>query len=182
MNAVDEAIDLLLRAGAERYGDEDVSQLAHALQCAHQAEREGADGALVAAALLHDIGHLVGDGDEGLAERGIDAMHERIGADWVAARFSGAVAEPVRLHVDAKRYLCTREDGYFARLSPASVRSLAVQGGPYSEVEADGFAARPHAGDAVRLRRWDEAAKDPGALTPGLEHYRPLLQAHLRDG
>lgn len=182
MNAVDEALDVLLQAGAHRYGDEKVSQLAHALQCAHQAEQEGADAALIAAALLHDIGHLVGNGDEGLAKRGIDAMHEQTGADWVAERFDDAVAEPVRLHVDAKRFLCTREDGYFERLSPASVLSLSVQGGPYSETEADVFAARPHADAAVRLRRWDEAAKDPEAVTPGLDHYRPMLEAHLRAG
>lgn len=180
MAAVVEAIvDLLVQAGARRYGMEAVSQLDHALQCAMHAERSGADAALVVAALLHDIGHLVGDGDEGLAESGIDAAHERIAADWLAQHFPPAVVEPVRLHVDAKRYLCRAEPAYWATLSPASQTSLEVQGGIYSADAAATFIARPFARDAVLLRRWDDAAKSPRLKTPDIAHYRPMIAASL---
>jgi gamma-butyrobetaine dioxygenase len=90
------------------------------------------------------------------------------------------VTEPVRLHVAAKRYLCATKGGYFERLSPGSVRSLELQGGPMREAECEAFRAGPYYRDAVRLRAWDEAAKVPGVLTPGLAHYRPRLAALLR--
>ena len=179
-DSVDEVFALLRQAGARRYGGERVSQLAHALQCASLAEQEGAATGLVAAALLHDIGHLLGEGDEGLAERGIDAGHEAVGATYLAGRFDAEVAGPVRLHVDAKRYLCQSEPDYFDTLSPASVRSLAVQGGPFDAAQAAAFIAGPHGEAAVWLRRWDEQAKDPAAVTPGLEHFRRHLDAHRR--
>lgn len=128
MTILDHILGLLEQAGAERYGMEAVSQRDHALQCAMHAERTGSATELVVAALLHDIGHLVGDGDEGLAEQGIDAGHEALAADWLARFFPAAVVEPVRLHVDAKRYLCQAEPAYWGSLSPASQRSLEVQG------------------------------------------------------
>ena len=179
MDAVEEAMQVLLRGGARDYGGERVTQLAHALQCAQAAERDGAAPALVAAALLHDIGHLIHDLGPEPAAPGVVDRHEHGGADWLARRFGPAVAEPVRLHVDAKRYLCATEASYFATLSPASVRSLDLQGGPMRPDEAAAFIARPHAADAVRLRRWDEAAKVPGCETPGLAHYRDALVAGL---
>lgn len=172
---VDDVMALLVEAGAHRYGDEAVSQLAHALQCAALAEGEGAVDSLIAAALLHDVGHLVGKGDEGAARQGIDRKHENVAAGYLRQGFPAAVTEPIRLHVAAKQYLCHADAGYFDRLSPASVTSLQVQGGIFDAAAAEAFIARPFAADAVRLRRWDDDAKDPKARTPDLAHYRPLL-------
>ncbi len=180
MTILEQIIDMLHRAGAERYGMEAVSQLEHALQCAMHAERSGAAPALIAASLLHDIGHLVDDGDEGLAERGIDARHEDVAADWLARHFEPAVVQPVRLHVEAKRYLCQAEPRYWDGLSQASRTSLEVQGGIYDASAAASFIARPFAPDAVMLRRWDDAAKTPHLRTPDLAHYRPVLAGLLR--
>jgi phosphonate degradation associated HDIG domain protein len=180
MQILDQIIVLLDKAGADRYGMEAVSQLEHALQCAMHAERTGSSPELITAALLHDIGHLVGDGDEGAAERGIDAGHEHLAADWLERYFPASVTEPVRLHVDAKRYLCQAEPQYWAGLSPASKTSLEVQGGIYNAAEAAAFIAQPHAADAVMLRRWDDAAKTPRLKTPDLAHYRSIMAAALK--
>ena len=180
MTPVDRIVDILLRLGARRYGDERVSQLAHALQCATLAERDGASSNLIAASLLHDIGHLVEGGDEGLAREGIDARHEDLGQAYLSQWFDDSVTGPVKLHVDAKRFLCRHDPGYYDDLSPASKRSLELQGGIFSEDEATAFLARPYAAEAANLRRWDDLAKDPKAETPGLEHFRPCLEAHIR--
>ena len=180
METLDNLCGMLDQAGRERYGMEAVSQLEHALQCAYLAEWEGHPPALIAAALLHDIGHLVGAGDEGLAEQGVDARHERIAAVWLRRHFGPAVVEPVRLHVDAKRYLCQAEPAYWASLSDASKTSLAVQGGIFDEGAAAAFIAQPHAPEAVRLRRWDDLAKVPDLRTPDIAHYRPLLAGLLQ--
>lgn len=180
MQILDRIMTLLQKAGAERYGGENVSQLEHALQCAMHAERTGSSPELVTAALLHDIGHLVDDGDEGMAENGVDAHHEAIAAEWLSRYFPAAVVTPVRLHVDAKRYLCRAEQNYWAGLSQSSKTSLEVQGGIYGDAEAALFIARPFAEDAVRLRRWDDAAKTPRLKTPDLAHYRPIVAAALK--
>jgi [1-hydroxy-2-(trimethylamino)ethyl]phosphonate dioxygenase len=156
------------RKGGDPYGER-VTQTAHALQSASFAEAEGAAPALIAAALLHDVGHLIAKPSDG------DDRHEDIGAGLLAKLFGAAVAEPVRLHVAAKRFLCATEPGYFATLSPASVESLALQGGPFTSDEAAAFARNPHAQDAVRLRRWDDLAKVPDAPTKPLSAYAPLL-------
>ncbi len=111
---------------------------------------------------------------------GTDNRHSDTGAAWLAQWFGPEVTEPVRLHVAAKRYLCAVEPSYAATLSPASVYTLGVQGGPMSEREAAEFAASPHSGDACRLRRWDDAAKEPGVRTPGFEHFRPPLEALVK--
>lgn len=180
MAILDQIITLLEKAGAERYGMEAVSQLEHALQCAMHAERTGSSPELITACLLHDIGHLVGEGDEGQAEIGVDAAHEHLAADWLARYFPEAVTAPVRLHVDAKRYLCQAETQYWAGLSQASKTSLEVQGGIYSDADAAAFIARPYARDAVMLRRWDDAAKTPHLKTPDLAHYRPIVAAAMK--
>ena len=177
---VDQLIELLLTKGTRQYGGERVSQCEHALQTAALAEQEKASPALIAAALLHDIGHLLHEEGEQPALRGIDDQHEAIGADYLLPAFGPAVADPVRLHVPAKRYLCATDPGYFACLSPGSVRSLALQGGPFTPDEAAEFRALPFAADAIRVRQWDEAAKVPGLETPTLEQYRATLLAALR--
>ncbi|MFC3676119.1 phosphonate degradation HD-domain oxygenase [Ferrovibrio xuzhouensis] len=180
MPILDEIMILLEKAGGERYGGEAINQLEHALQCAMHAERMGSTPELVTACLLHDIGHLVGAGDEGLAAQGVDARHEDIAAVWLQQYFPAAVVEPVRLHVEAKRYLCRAEPTYWAGLSQGSKTSLEVQGGIHSEDAAATFIAQPHAADAVLLRRWDDAAKTPKLKTPDLAHYRPMVAAALR--
>jgi phosphonate degradation associated HDIG domain protein len=172
----DALLDRLRTHGGHAYFGEAVTEATHMLQTAAgvAAARPG-DDAAIAAALLHDIGHLVHDLGEDAAERGIDSRHEQLGADWLAQWFGPAVTEPVRLHVDAKRWLCAADAGYLAALSPASVRSLALQGGPMTPAEAEAFAARPHADTAILIRRCDDHGKDPAWSCPGLDHYRPIL-------
>ena len=180
MQPIDEILDRLRRGGGAEYGSDRISQLEHALQCATQAEEAGAAPALIIAALLHDIGHLVHDLGRDVARRGIDDRHEVRGRDWLGKWFAEDVTGPVRLHVDAKRYLCATDPAYFSILSPASVRSLALQGGPFPLALAQGFIGLPHAAAAVRLRRWDESAKVPGKATPALEHFAPYVETSLR--
>ena len=157
-HAVDVVIGLFERHGRLRYGD-GITQEEHALQSAKQAIDEGAPSALVAAALLHDVGHL-------LVERErvptVDLRHEAVGARALARWFAADVTNPIALHVDAKRYLCAVDPDYFGILSPGSVRSLELQGGPMTPEEVERFEALPGAEAAARLRRWDEGAKVPG--------------------
>ena len=172
--------DCLGVRGNEMYFGEPVTQRAHALQCARLAEQSGANDALVVAALLHDIGHLVHDLGESIADDGIDARHEEFGQRWLSRYFGLEVTEPVRLHVAAKRYLCGCDRAYEASLSEASRQSLALQGGPLSPRERTDFAELPFARDAVRLRRWDDQAKRPGVPVPELAHYVRRLREAAR--
>jgi gamma-butyrobetaine dioxygenase len=188
ISPVDRLAELFASEGAGDYLGEPVTVAQHLLQAGALARSAGAPDALVAAALLHDAGHLRGadpltdeaelSGRELMA--GTDNDHGERGAAWLARWFPAAVTEPVRLHVAAKRYLCATEPGYLALLSPASVYTLSLQGGPMAAAEAAAFAARPYAADAVAVRRWDDAAKDPGADVPGFDGYRPLLTGLLR--
>jgi phosphonate degradation associated HDIG domain protein len=173
---------LFAERGASEYHGESVSQQEHALQSAMLAEAEGAEAALIAAALLHDVGHLLHGHGEGAAERGIDDAHEELGQRFLRKHFPGSVTEPIRLHVAAKRYLCAAEPGYLASLSPASVQSLALQGGPMSPSDAEAFLMLPYGEAAARLRRWDDRAKIPGLPTPPLSHYRTYLDQVLSHG
>jgi [1-hydroxy-2-(trimethylamino)ethyl]phosphonate dioxygenase len=179
---VDEIFGAFAARGGEAYG-EYVSQLDHALQCARLAENEGAEDALVAAALLHDYGHLFEGRGEAAALEGRDAQHEIHGASALRRWFGPEVTGPIALHVAAKRYLCAAEPGYQEALSPASILSLELQGGPFTPTERRRFEARPFASDTVRLRRWDDAGKTAGLSPPGLEHYRARLvrTARLRS-
>jgi phosphonate degradation associated HDIG domain protein len=176
VNIVDEIIELFARRGGDVYFGEPVSQLEHALQTAGQAEQEGASDTLIAAALLHDIGHLLHKLPEDIADRGVDGRHEQVGAMWLARYFPAAVTEPIRLHVAAKRYLCAIDDEYLRVLSSASIRSLALQGGPMSDDDVREFEASPYAHESVRLRRWDDLAKVVGSNAPGLAQYQFLLE------
>jgi phosphonate degradation associated HDIG domain protein len=155
---IDEIFALFDLRGAERYGER-VSQLDHALQCATLAQRDGAPDTLVAAALLHDYGHLIDDRGRMAEEAGEDGGHEAVGAAALSRWFGPATTQPIALHVAAKRYLCATEPGYLAALSPASKLSLELQGGPFSVADATTFAADPFAAEAVRLRRWDDWGK-----------------------
>jgi [1-hydroxy-2-(trimethylamino)ethyl]phosphonate dioxygenase len=179
MSPIDLIFERFDRHGGKDYGSERVRQLEHALQCAMIAEAEDAPATLITAALLHDIGHLIHDLGREPAARGIDDRHELLGRQWLGQWFGEAVTEPVRLHVPAKRYLTATDPGYFATLSAGSVRSLALQGGPFTAELAASFIGLPYATDAVRLRRWDEAAKVPGKITPDLAHFRRYIEASL---
>lgn len=166
----------ILTHGAELYG-EDVTQYAHAVQCAQLARAQQATPALVVAALMHDIGHMLPGAPSAI--QGVDAAHEVLGADFLATYFGPDVTEPIRLHVQAKRYLCAVEPGYFAGLSTASRLSLRLQGGPFDMDQAEQFEQQPYVADALQLRRWDDAAKRRDWPVPPLESYRPLVRQML---
>lgn len=168
------------RAHGHRHYGEDVTELEHALQCATFARDAGEPDVVVAAALLHDYGHLCHELGEDIAERGVDAAHERLGYDLLRAVFVDEIAEAARLHVAAKRYLCAAEPDYLAQLSPASLRSLMLQGGPMSPLEADRFIAEPHAALAVRVRRYDDMGKVPGMRTEPTDAFVPILREFVR--
>jgi phosphonate degradation associated HDIG domain protein len=172
-DALETLASLFEHAGMREYFGESVSVSVHMLQAGALAEAAGAPDHLVAAALLHDVGHLRSVQD------GSDDRHEETGAKWLAAWLPAEVTEPIRLHVAAKRYLCATEPGYLEMLSAASLQSLELQGGPMTSDEAGDFHASPYASDAVAVRRWDEAAKDPKAVTPDFNHFRPVLQRLL---
>jgi phosphonate degradation associated HDIG domain protein len=158
------------RRGRDHYG-EGVSQEEHALQAAWLAERQGASPARIVAALLHDIGHLLHDLPEDVADQDVDTEHESLGSAWLSQYFGPEVSDPVRLHVAAKRYLCAVEPGYLDQLSAASQQSLALQGGPLDAAAAAAFRAAPGADAAIALRRWDDEAKVIGLATPDLDHF-----------
>ncbi len=174
MTAVEAIGQLFAGPGARDYLGEPVTIGTHMLQAGALAEAamkgagEVGGAALIAAALLHDVGHL---------RQQTDSRHGEAGAAWLGQWFGAAVTEPVRLHVAAKRYLCAVEPGYFGLLSEESVRTLARQGGPMTPGQAAAFEALPHARDAVAVRRWDDAAKDPAVTPPAFAHFAPLLEA-----
>ena len=171
---------LFARKGGREYDGEGVSQLEHALQTAVQAEAAGSPNALVTAALLHDLGHMLNDQGETPTLRGVDDLHQFAALPFLRAMFGDDVLEPIRLHVDAKRYLCAVRPDYYESLSADSKRSLVLQGGVYSANNAAAFIARPYAADAVKLRVWDDHAKSPGAVTPPLAHFIAALEAAQR--
>jgi phosphonate degradation associated HDIG domain protein len=162
---------LFAERGHEQYTGEPVTQLEHALQSAALGEAEGADDALVTAALLHDLGHLLHDLGETPTERGIDDVHQYRALPFLRGFFGDDVLGAIRLHVDAKRYLCATRPEYFASLSADSKRSLALQGGIFDTHQAQAFIAQPGAPGAVRVRIWDDLAKAEGMATPTLAHF-----------
>ena len=181
----DRLLDALARSGARRYGGEVVSELEHALQCAELARESAADEELQLACLLHDVGRyaidqsLVADTLEATrVERGARGHHD-VGVDLLAPWVSARVAWCVRMHADAKRYLCGTESAYFERLSRGSRHTLGLQGGVMSTEDAARFAAHRWAKDAVALRRWDDEAKVVGKATRTLEEWAPLVRRRV---
>jgi phosphonate degradation associated HDIG domain protein len=170
---IDDILAAYDRLGDRLYG-EDVSQREHALQAALCAAEDGAPESLIVAALLHDYGHLA-EPPEDTDRLATDARHEAVGAALLKGLFGPQVIQPIALHVAAKRYLCAVEPGYLTGLSEASRHSLVLQGGAFSADEAARFAARDHAADAVRLRRYDDLAKVVGAVTPDFASYAPMM-------
>lgn len=176
MKIVDELLAIYERRGAQAYFGECVSVTEHALQSACFAQRAKAQPELIIAALLHDIGHLIDPAPDEISDWTCDARHEDSGARWLSARFGTAVSEPVRLHVAAKRYLCATDSSYARVLSPASVKTLQLQGGAMSAAEVAAFEKESHFRAAVHVRRWDDGAKVAGLSTPDFLHYAPLIE------
>ena len=184
MTVMDELLALYAQRGARSYFGEAVSMMEHGLQAAHFARSGDAPPALVVAALLHDIGHLIAPAPDDIGEWTRDAGHEVSGGRWLAARFGPEVSEPVRLHVPAKRYLCATDPAYFEQLSHASLITLKLQGGPMSAPEVARFKSQPRWREAVLVRRCDDAGKQAGLQVSEFEHYRPIIEqlafAHAR--
>ncbi len=174
-----EIFDLLQNRADASYGLAGITQRQHALQAAMFAEADGLLSALIAAALMHDIGHLIHQLGDYPAAAGIDDRHEDAGNRYLARWFPAEVTEPIRLHVAAKRYLCATEPGYFGKLSADSVLSLSLQGGRMSCQEAKQFERLAHWRQAVQLRRYDEAAKERDLETPAVAHFMPHVAASL---
>lgn len=161
----------------DTHAGEPVSALSHALQCAQLAEWADAPQSLVCAALLHDVGHFVPASPGGATER---MPHEQRALDVLATGFDEAVLGPIRLHVQAKRYLVATDLRYGERLSARSRRALTAQGGPMTREQQRRFEQQPHAWGAVQLRRWDDRAKEAGKRTPPLAYYLGVLEDMLQ--
>ena len=180
-NIVDYLLDLLEKKGSNMmYEGENVSQLEHALQCAELAEENKLPNPTIAAALLHDIGHLLYDGKDPIHD-GKDGYHENSGAEYLSTYYGEEVTRPIKAHVACKRYLSAVEDGYYEILSEASKISLDAQGGPFTKNEADDFIKKPFMTEAVELRRFDDQAKILSKKTPNLEHFRHYLEDSLKN-
>ena len=171
----EQLLDIYEARALNPYGLSLINQRAHAVQSGEHARQQGLSDSLVTAALLHDIGHMVHELGDHPAAQGIDDQHEAIGAAWLSQHFGPAVADPVRLHVAAKRYLCTVEPTYRDRLSRDSIESLALQGGLMREQEVIAFEREPYGQDAVSLRRIDELAKDPNAPDIAFAEFRDTV-------
>jgi phosphonate degradation associated HDIG domain protein len=181
MEVMNEIRSAFARRGNEGYG-EGVSQLEHAIQCADFAQRDGAKPVLVAAAYLHDIGHLLHDLPQDIADSGVDTQHESTGSAWLSQYFGPELTEPVRMHVAAKRYLAATEPGYVDLLSDASKLSLKLQGVPMSPEQVRAFEAEPFFADAIRLRRWDEEGKIVGYRGSSAAHFEAVVAGCLKAG
>ncbi len=180
-NIVSKILGLLETKGQDlQYGNENVTQLEHALQCAELAEKKNFSPEIITAALLHDIGHLLYDGQDPIYE-GKDGYHEDLGADYLSEFYSEEVTRPIRAHVDCKRYLSAVEEGYYSLLSEASKVSLDAQGGPFTREEVEEFIKKPHMKEAVELRRLDDQAKILNKKTPNLSHFKHYLEQSLKN-
>jgi phosphonate degradation associated HDIG domain protein len=173
--SVAEVLELYERYGDDHY-DEELSQREHALQTASLARAAGADDALVVAALLHDVGHLLDLRAGNVAGSAEDLRHESTGARYLAVLYGPAVTAPIALHVRAKRYRCAVDADYLAALSPASTHSLVLQGGPLSRSAAAAFEALPGFAAAVALRGWDDGGKIDGLAAGRLDDHLDLLE------
>ena len=179
-NIVNHIEDVFTRRGAESYLGEDVTMAQHMLQAAQSAEKSGAEDSLIVAALLHDIGHFKNEIPETALAKGKNNYHEEASANFLEDYFPISVVEPIRQHVSAKRYLCAVKSDYFERLSPASIHSLKLQGGPMNEEEIKEFEKNDYLEQCIKLRYWDDDAKDPRRLCPSFSFYRPLIESLVK--
>lgn len=166
--------------GNSMYGGEAVTQLEHGLQCATLAKNNSASDELITASLLHDIGHLLHDLPDDTSDNGIDDLHESRGEKFLADHFKKSVVEPVKLHVQAKRYLCAKEPSYYETLSTPSKTSLKIQGGIMTLDEVAVFEENEYYREAVELRRWDDTAKDANLVTPLLDSFISSIEASVK--
>ena len=173
-------LEIFEQNGNKNYGVEPVTQLQHALQGATLAQKEGADDQLIVAALLHDIGHIMFEEDmPDSVDENLHDLHEEKAYHWVLEHFGARVADPVRLHVEAKRYLCTVEKEYVNQLSETSHKSFLDQGGLMTGDEKLAFESEPHFEEAIRLRRWDDLAKDPEMETQPIEQFVTIIESTI---
>ena len=179
-NIVNHIEDVFTRRGAESYLGEDVTMAQHMLQAAQCAEKSGAEDSLIVAALLHDIGHFKNEIPETALAKGKNNFHEEAGANFLEDFFPLSVVEPIRQHVDAKRYFCAVKSDYLERLSPASVHSLNLQGGPMNKEEVTEFEKNDYLEQCIQLRYWDEDGKDPERKHPPFSYYRPLIESLVK--
>jgi phosphonate degradation associated HDIG domain protein len=170
-------LERMVRLGGDSYFGEPVTVLEHCLQAAHFAREAEAATTQVVAALLHDVGHLLHGEGEAAADHGRDTRHEELADELLRAHLPLAVTEPIRMHVAAKRFLCAVDGEYLETLSASSRQSLALQGGVMTAREAEDFLKLPFAAEAVALRRWDDEAKIPALVVPGVESYRVEVEA-----
>jgi len=179
-NTIDRIIAIFTKNGSQKYRIEPVTQLQHGLQAASMALEETEDAQLVTAALLHDIGHLMSEEDMPQStENNLDDNHEEKAYRWLLENFGQRVADPVLLHVAAKRYLCTENSNYIGHLSPTSLKSFHDQGGKMTDKEKADFESQTFYEEAVLLRKWDDRAKNPDMKTPELEQFVPHLEHSL---
>lgn len=175
-----EILHLFETNGGSMYGGEAVTQLEHALQCAELARKHNASNELITASLLHDIGHLLHDLPDDASDKGIDDMHELLGEKYLTKHFKLGAVQPVKLHVQAKRYLCSTEPGYLETLSTPSKISLEFQGGLMDKDEVALFEKNEFYKEAVNLRRWDDLAKDPNFVSPSIETFTNAIESSLK--
>ncbi len=179
----EEIMGLFEKYGKEDYDGEPVSQTSHMVQCAMQAMREGADAELIVGGLLHDIGHLLRHEQqtEAMGTFGV-VNHEGLGAEYLRSKgFSERICAIVEKHVDAKRYLVATQPDYRSKLSEASLQTLIWQGGPMNESEVAAFNLHPFRDDIIRVRLWDEMAKDADAKFLPLDHFNTFITSCLSD-
>jgi phosphonate degradation associated HDIG domain protein len=181
MSAFLEIKELFESASAEEYLGENITLVEHMIQCAENAQADGAQDWLIVAALLHDIGHLLIPDAASAQDSGIDMHHDDVGAEWISKRFPNNIVQAVRLHVDAKKYLVATDPDYFNHLSEASQITLDIQGGVFSEAEATEFIQQQYAHEAVLLRKWDDAGKVRGAAKTDISYYEELINEVALD-
>ncbi len=175
-NIVDFIADIFIRRGGEEYLGEPVTMAEHMLQGATIAEANNKSDEVIAGVLLHDIGHFIGEFGTFTMDDTQDRHHEASGAEILAPFFPAVITECVRHHVAAKRYLCATRPTYFGKLSPASVHSLNLQGGPMNDEEVAEFANNPYLDEIIQVRYLDEAGKEADMNTHDFAHFMPMLQ------
>lgn len=176
-HAYEALAELFEAEGDQDYLGEAVSMAQHMLQAGQAARDAGADRELVVAAVVHDVGHFSGAISGTQLMQGTDNHHDEAAVSWLGQWFGPEIIEPVRMHVDAKRYLCATDAAYYDQLSDASKYTMSVQGGPMSQAEVDAFASSPYVDAAVALRKFDDLGKDPNLAEIPLSQFRVDIEA-----